>query len=421
MSSNTKRLLITGLYAPGSGLTNVISVLMRELREHYMVSGLGFQSLEIHKSSDIIVSGCPMHVTGSRMPVFMPERGWLDKHMKDVAPKVILVIGPAFLVNNFLGQLQKYRPECRILLYLPLEGKIVSKDIISTIDLVDTCIFYTQYALDNIKELCDIAIKSGSNFRIPTFGVAGHGVDTTEFFPIQGTDKEKFIGKGRAEAKKILFPARPELHNSFMVLNANRAYHRKRLDISIEGFAIFAKNHPNAYLYLHTGTTSDKEKSHLQELIKKSGVESQVLLNALNPDGEKLQVSQLNGLYNMCDVGLTTAMGEGWGLTCFEHAATGAPQIMPNHTSFTENWTGSAILIPPIHKEYVFYEMADMFVVAPKDVAGELKLLYTDPDYYNKMAKAAYRRTQNPIFKWSAIKQKFFEILEESLMSSNLS
>jgi len=38
---------------------------------------------------------------------------------------------------------------------------------------------------------------------------------------------------------------------------------------------------------------------------------------------------ELNLLYNACDVGLNTASSEGWGMVSFEHAATGAAQIVP--------------------------------------------------------------------------------------------
>ena len=65
----------------------------------------------------------------------------------------------------------------------------------------------------------------------------------------------------------------------------------------------------------------------------------------LNVNGESLTEQQINLLYNACDVGINTSMGEGWGLISFEHGATGAAQIVPAHTSFIENWTGAADLL----------------------------------------------------------------------------
>ena len=128
-----------------------------------------------------------------------------------------------------------------------------------------------------------------------------------------------------------------------------------------------------------------------------------------------MKAERLNLLYNMCDVGLTTAMGEGWGLTSFEHVVTGAPQIVPDHTSFKENWTEGAILLNPVKQEYIFYELANMFVVCADDVALGLTELYEDSNYYKKMAMAAYNKTQCAMLRWTNVKQRFFKVLEASL------
>ncbi|AWG25259.1 glycosyltransferase [Flavobacterium kingsejongi] len=416
MSIRPKRLLISGLYVPGSGLTNVISVLMRELSAHYELRGLGFQFLDFPASSDSIVEGCPMHITGSQFRVFMPDPGWLENCMHNFRPEGIVVIGPPFLTLHFLGQLQDYRTQCPIILYLPLEGKIVNPDIIGTLKLVDHCILYTEYARLNMIALCETAVKAGVDFRRPVFSVVGHGVDTADFFPISERIDAGGKQKANSALKEQLFPGQPELHDSFIILNANRAYYRKRLDLTIAGFALFAKEHPKAYLYLHTGTTALKERIHLQELIDNSGASKQILLNVLNPEGEKVSTSRLNLLYNLCDVGITTAMGEGWGLASFEHAATGAPQIVPDHTSFSENWTGKGILLDISSTEYVFYELADMYVVAPESVAEALALVCTNRMHYDQMAKAGYDYAKAPSLAWSAVALKFTEILEIALI-----
>jgi glycosyltransferase involved in cell wall biosynthesis len=47
-------------------------------------------------------------------------------------------------------------------------------------------------------------------------------------------------------------------------------------------------------------------------------------------------LKKLNDIYNSFDLFLTTATGEGWGLTITEAMATKTPVIAPNHTSITE-------------------------------------------------------------------------------------
>ena len=68
-------------------------------------------------------------------------------------------------------------------------------------------------------------------FGVEAVNVIPHGVDTQVFFPLN-----------RQHARQALFPDRPELQDAFIVLNANRNVLRKRVDLTIEGFASFAQS-----------------------------------------------------------------------------------------------------------------------------------------------------------------------------------
>ena len=54
---------------------------------------------------------------------------------------------------------------------------------------------------------------------------------------------------------EIFLPLKDEvLQNGFIVLNANRNQPRKRMDLTMEGFSLFAKDKPeNVFLHLHIG------------------------------------------------------------------------------------------------------------------------------------------------------------------------
>ena len=162
----------------------------------------------------------------------------------------------------------------------------------------------------------------------PKLGVIPLGVDTDTFRPV-GSRSE---GEGRREARRALFPKVPELLDSFVVLNANRPWARKRIDLTVEGFAMFSRGKPaGVKLYLHHTLTSDFERRSTQKLLKRFQVEDRVILGGTAHEEPAVSGEQLNLLYNACDVGLNTAMAEGWGLVSFEHAATGAAQIVPGY------------------------------------------------------------------------------------------
>jgi hypothetical protein len=104
-------------------------------------------------------------------------------------------------------------------------------------------------------------------------------------------------------------------------------------------------------------------------------------------------------------------MGEGWGLTSFEHAATRAAQIVPDHTSFRENWTGAAELVATTGTDTVAHEHAEMYTVSPDGVAAALDRLYRDPDLRAARATAAWTRATAPTYRWSAIAARLAAIL----------
>lgn len=60
----------------------------------------------------------------------------------------------------------------------------------------------------------------------------------------------------------------------------------------------------------------------------------------------KLSGSDLNEIYNCCDLGLTTTSGEGWGLIPCEMSLCKVPQLIPKFSSFPEIFPQSTGLIP---------------------------------------------------------------------------
>ena len=88
--------------------------------------------------------------------------------------------------------------------------------------------------------------------EFPAVDVIPHGVDRSRFHPFPGLLQTSFASPGRAEAKRKVFAGLEDLANSFIVLNASRFDKRKRIDVTIGGFARFAAGKPaNVRLCLH--------------------------------------------------------------------------------------------------------------------------------------------------------------------------
>ena len=391
------KVTLAGLYMPGSGLTSVLMHLARYIAERAHVSLLAFDPRPgIARNLDIAGLRARMiSVKGGRMTA---EVNWLTELMLSDHPDFFLVTGPVFMARTLLEQLSPYRPKLRVAYYLPAEGSIVSKSILDLVGLTDDCVLFTECARRDLVRL----LESEPRTSTPMLHVIGHGVDQSVFCEMGLRENIS----ARHTIRQSFWPT--EDPEEFVVLNVNRPYYRKRLDISIAGFGEFSKKHPRSRLVFHIGSVGKERLAELEHWKISSGAADKI---TFLPGETLLSAIRLNELYNICDVGLTTAMGEGWGLTPFEHASTGAPQIVPDHTSFSENWRGAASMLPIVEQYPVFYEYSHMHVTSPRYVASALEELAHDIDLRREMGIAAKTRAHNPALSWDKVGSRFFEIL----------
>ena len=152
--------------------------------------------------------------------------------------------------------------------------------------------------------------KNGAG-NFPKVEIIPHGVDRNRFYPLPELVKTGFASQGRTEAKRRVFGDFSDLNDSFVVLNASRPDKRKRIDLTFAGFAKFAAGKPaNVRLCLHQAIRGDAEDQQMASFIRRYGLGERVFLNPL-PKGI-VDDDELNLLYNACDAGINTAMGEGW-------------------------------------------------------------------------------------------------------------
>jgi glycosyltransferase involved in cell wall biosynthesis len=128
-------------------------------------------------------------------------------------------------------------------------------------------------------------------------------------------------------------------------LNMNRNSQRKRLDLSIAGFVRLLARRPQSKNYLliatnldpQTGAHYDVNRVYAEEL-KLAGLDMQSFVRNLllvDTSGKNLLGDDtVNQLYNVCDIGINTSDGEGFGLCQLEHMYTGAPQIVTDVGSY---------------------------------------------------------------------------------------
>jgi glycosyltransferase involved in cell wall biosynthesis len=139
----------------------------------------------------------------------------------------------------------------------------------------------------------------------------------------------------RAEARRALgLPPQ----NGYLVLNTNRNSYRKGLDVTIGGFLRFwkAAGRPDDVHLVLNCRLDVTDGFDIPNLVKieclKLGLDERRVLDhhvlTLGDRSGLLTEAALNALYNACDVGLNTCVGEGFGLCNLEGAGLGIPQIV---------------------------------------------------------------------------------------------
>ena len=128
-------------------------------------------------------------------------------------------------------------------------------------------------------------------------------------------------------------------------------------------------------------------------------------------EGRRPNVSDehLNLVYNACDVGLSTAAAEGWGLVAFEHAAAGGAQVVPDHSAGAELWPGRALMLPARPAE------SGGHVVSPEAVAEALARLHGDRSLREDLAARGRAFATSPELAWPAVARRWEPLLVECL------
>jgi glycosyltransferase involved in cell wall biosynthesis len=244
-------------------------------------------------------------------------------------------------------------------------------------------------------------LKAGINRPV---AVIPHGLDTNVFYPIE-----------KAEARRKL-NLKDDL---FIVFNGQRNQFRKRIDITIDAFAKFAKNKPNTQLYLHMGL-KDQGWDVMQifaRAMKREGLDpnGRIILTAQTQGPPNVSVDLLNTIYNAVDVGVNTTKGGGWELVNFEHAACRVAQVVPNHTSCKEIFEGYGRLIRCDHVDVDTNYGREMPCPSPEHLAEILTDLYENDQKRKATAQLCYERATDPMFSWDNIAAQFSGIFEDVL------
>jgi glycosyltransferase involved in cell wall biosynthesis len=251
----------------------------------------------------------------------------IAEYIETVQPDVVMIYNDPYTISRFIDSMKHERGKSSYKLWLYVDQVYTG--------IAGPLIEILQKHADRIYCFTDIwKTKFLEYGPFPDIRILEHAVDPTVYTSMS-EDARKPIRQ-----TNLSLPA-----DAVVILNANRNSQRKRIDLTVSGFAGLLKKNPEAPYYLaiasnlqpQTGAYYDIQRIYLEEL-KDNGLDFQqfgrrLLLIDTSPPNV-LTDEAINQLYNAADIGINTSDGEGFGLCQLEHMYVGAPQIVTDIGSY---------------------------------------------------------------------------------------
>lgn len=378
-----------------TGFANVAKNLLDDMYQEYDVTvlGINFYGNDRYDTSKYFV-----------YPVNQPDILGVNKLfsiIKKEQPDLLFLFQDIFHISDFIDKLRTEFPSLKIVTYFPVDGAPFSKAWGNALDKCDTLITYSDWAIDTIKQ-------AFPNIKKPLHKLY-HGVDFSSFFLLP----EPIVDANRAKHG---------WSDKFIVSNVNRFQPRKAIPTSVRAYSMFALG------YQECSKCGNKMPWHLTRcdlngceekyLIKKGTKKSDVfyylhmmptelvmgpgrtnslpshLVNAgfINADSHSyigfnardiykgdVTEQDVNLIYNMSNVNLSTTLGEGCGLSLLEAQAAGTPSIAPNNSAIPEMLNGTGTLVS---NETVYSLQGDNAIVRP--IVSAFEVMLALEKYYNE-------------------------------------
>ena len=259
-----------------------------------------------------------------------------------------------------------------------------------------------------------VARKLGLKKEIPCY-IFPHGFDHELYFPIP---------RDIARANYNL----PE--DAFVILNLNRNQPRKRWDLTMMAFAQVVKKCYDLHvkgLYtrpirLMIGSVVngfwDLMDVYEYEL-KMLNVPLEFGRDCITAISKPQQMSDrdINILYNVCDIGINTCEGEGFGLCQLEHAAVGCPQVSPKIGGLSDFLLKDHAAVVDAKWRYHIDKQRDGIggvaeVASADDYAEGIWNYYSNPELVKEHGKKS-REYILQHYSWDVVVKNFYNILQD--------
>ena len=325
-------------------------------------------------------------------------------------PDIVFFYNDVIVVCRWLNEIiqafpRRTRP-FKIVVYLDLVYPLEKKEYVQhVLRHVDHVIFFSNFWRNHVATQWMYRIADDHHVD-PTFSVLHHGVDKT-----------MTVAMDRHEARAMLSLPR----EGFFFLNMNRNSYRKALDLTVRAFLLLLVLHQfdsNLKLVFKCMMDNANHGGYVMDAM----IETECALLGLTKEEHERVATQhifvipshmlndqrINALYNACDVGVNTCLGEGFGLTSVEHACLGKPQIVTDTGALGDIFRCAPV--PPV-KPYTHLQVVTALddhrgvldIPDAPTIAARMADVYKRYDEYEKKCRTFADTLRNK-FDWDEIK-----------------
>ena len=220
-----------------------------------------------------------------------------------------------------------------------------------------------------------------------------HGVDTNLFAPADKSGAKTALG------------IQPD---AFVVGCVAVNQQRKNLPALLKAFAHFAREKPNAVLYLHTKPVGTWD---LPALSRQYGIANKITITQI-PSGEPgLSDSAMANLYNAFDIFCLPTMAEGFGLPVLEAQACGVPALVTDCSACSE-LVANPVQLLSVRATLAMSRGLEQAVVDHLELASKLDYFYHRPQDLPLRGMQCRRFAER--FDWSVILPQFLRLIEST-------
>jgi glycosyltransferase involved in cell wall biosynthesis len=305
---------------------------------------------------------------------------------------IIFFLNDPWIIDSYLKAREgRTYPYTKMVGYYPTDGGPIKPSWMKSLNELDSQVCYSKYA-ESVVE------NSNGGKRPSNLHQVYHGVDTEIFRPVSQVESRL----------KLRLPP-----DAFIVGMVARNQFRKRFDLLMQAFSEFAKDKPEAKLYLHTAIKDIG--FDIQDMSNQFQLKDKLILTEDIQPAHGVPAEVLNIIYNTFDVNCLISLGDGFGLPVAESMATGCPQLVSGHSCLRELVEGHGGLTVKTAAWIMHTQGINTWggVSDVEDIKMKLEILYRNKELRMRLAKEGYDFIHQEIFSWDYVAKRFDTIFKQ--------